>query len=100
MVDIESVNMHLRQEIEKERSEFEDNSINALNEGRRHGGIPVAVNNARVHMFINEMKARGKTVETVDTCCGPFIFIPEDDMEIFDNRAEYMDTELSFRLNK
>ena len=63
MIEIESVNMHLRQEIEKERSEFEDNSINALNEGRRHGGIPVAVNNARVRMFIKEMKARGKPLK-------------------------------------
>ena len=96
-VEIESVNIYLRQEIERERIDFDDNTINLLNEGRRQG-VPVALDNARVYMFINEMKRRGKTYGVVDTCRGPFIFVSEDDMELFDNRAEYMDTELSFRL--
>ena len=96
-MEIESVNIYLRQEIERERIDFDENTINLLNEGRRQG-VPVALDNARVYMFINEMKRRGKTYGVVDTCRGPFIIVSEDDMEIFDNRAEYMDTELSFRL--
>ena len=55
--------------INDESPEF-DNSANCLHQ-YRHKGVPLAVNNARLHMFLCAMKSEGKEYQVVDTAWGP-----------------------------
>lgn len=100
---METVLEKIRYELEQENNTSHDmfkleNSVNLFHEFKRDG-VPVCVNNARVHMFIRAMQKRSKQYKTAETIWGKFVFIPEDDMMIFENqRGEYMNPSRSFRL--
>ena len=102
--DMEHVIEYLQREILREQDtshgSFEvENSVNAFHD-LRCNGVPVCVNNARVHMFIKAMKQRSKEYMMVETVWGQFAFIPEADMEIFEsNRDAYMNPNRSYRLD-
>lgn len=68
-----------------------------MTEGRNFG-IPVAVNNARIHLFLTKMKQNGKEYKFAETEWGQFCFIPEDDMGLFERKDEYMDSTYAYRL--
>ena len=103
-VDIETVVQYLRNQLLREQDSLNDtfqmeNSINTVHD-LKGNGVPVCVDNARIHMFISTMKKRAREYKTADTVWGKFVFIPEVDLEIFENhRDSYMDPRRSYRLN-
>ena len=85
------------QNINDESPEF-NNSANCLIQNR-HKGVPLAINNARVHMFLRAMKTEGREYQIIHTAWGQFAFIPEEDMDIFETqRSVYMPSGRSYRL--
>ena len=101
-IGISTVIQEMQKQIDAEnindKSHEFDNSVNCLHQYRQKG-MPLAVNNARGHMFLRAMKSEGKEYQVVDTAWGQFAFIPVEDIDIFENqRSLYMSVVRTYRL--